>query len=151
MINIKNYTSSVPAVTSINRIESLLVEVGATDINKKYEDGKLKAISFMMLVEGRPIPFKLPARIHAVFDVLWSQYKRPQPGTKERVRAQAERTAWKILHEWTQIQISLIQLKQADFMELFLPHVYDHIHDKSYYTILKESKFRNVLQLTEKT
>ena len=109
-MKIKNYTSSVPANTSVMRIEQLLVKAGAQDINKKYEGQELKAISFLMMVGGNVIPFKLPAKIKSVEKVLMSQIKRPQPGTRDRIKAQSERTAWKLVHEWVQIQMTMIQL-----------------------------------------
>ena len=98
-----------------------------------------------MIVEGKTIPFKLPAKIGAVKKVLMAQVKRPQPGTKDRIAAQSERTAWKLIHEWVQIQITMIKLDQAEFIELFLPHVYDFKNDKSYYETLKESGFKQLI------
>jgi hypothetical protein len=59
-MNLKNYTSSVPAVTSMGRIETALVKAGATDISKKYENGICVAITFRMVENGQPLFFKLP-------------------------------------------------------------------------------------------
>ena len=38
-------------------------------------------------------------------------------------REQAQRTAWKILQDWVEVQMSMIKLKQADPMQIFLPYV----------------------------
>ena len=68
--NLKNYTSSVPADRSISKIERLLVSVGATNISKQYEEGKLVSISFLINVNNNTMPFKLPAKVSAVEKVL---------------------------------------------------------------------------------
>ena len=39
-MNLKNYTSSVSVVNSINKIEHRLVSAGATHIAKVYDDEK---------------------------------------------------------------------------------------------------------------
>lgn len=100
-MNLKNYTSEVPAARSISRIEEKLVEIGAKNINKEYNDDKsLKGIKFLIDVNGQTIAFELPAKVSTVFKVLWEEVKRPNAGTKDRVRAQAERTAWKLISDW---------------------------------------------------
>ena len=101
-MNLKNYTSDVPAITSMGRIEKFLVEAGATDISKKYEDGVCIAIRFRVLhkhhsdLPGIPIFIELPAKVDACFKVLWADVKRPRPDTKQKTKQQAERTAWEI-------------------------------------------------------
>lgn len=124
-MNLKNYTSKSPAVNSINNIEKKLVSVGAKNINKEYDEGVLKRITFLVDVNGNTAVFKLPAKIDTIFDVLWSQVKRPQPGTKDRIKAQAERTAWKILSDWVEVQCTMILLQQAELAEVFLPYYYN--------------------------
>lgn len=67
--------------------------------------------------------FELPAKIDRVFDILWDQVKQPQAGTRQRVKEQAERTAWKIISDWVDIQASMILLEQAQPLQVFLPYV----------------------------
>ncbi len=124
-LNLKNYTSETPASKSITKIEEVLVLNGATKIQKDYEDGILRSISFVIDYNGTRLPVKLPARVDKVQEVFWSQVKKPQSSTAERIRVQAERTAWKIVADWVAIQMSMIQLEQAEFVEIFMPYIYD--------------------------
>jgi hypothetical protein len=144
-INLKNYTSTVPAMTSMGRIEQYLVAAGATDISKKYENQVCIAITFRMMVNLQPLFFKLPAKVDACFDVLWKEVKRPQPDTKANIRQQAERTAWKIISDWVEIQLSMIQLEQAEAMQIFLPYVYNPATEKTFFESLKENNFKALL------
>lgn len=144
-MNIKNYTSSVPASTSIGHIKRLLIDFDAHDINEKYQDKKLKSISFMITENGNTIPFKLPARVEAVEKIMKKGISRPLATTFERIEKQAQRTAWKNVHEWLQIQLTMVMMGQVELIEVLLPHIYDFKNDKSYFEKLKESGFSNLL------
>ena len=148
-MNLKNYTSSVPAVTSMGRIEQALVKAGATDISKKYEDGICVSITFRMMVQLQPLFFQLPAKVDACFNVLYKEVKRPRPDTKALIRQQAERTAWKIISDWVEIQLSMILLEQADAMQIFLPYVYNPATEQTFYNQLKEGGFKALLPPAE--
>lgn len=144
-MNIKNYTSTVPASTSIGKIQKVLVELGATDISMKYDQVTkiLMAISFRIVITGQiPMFFQLPAKVGPCFEVLWKDVKRPQPDTKKRIFEQAERTAWKIVSDWVEIQAAMILLEQAEPLQIFLPYVYDPSKDITFYDRLKENKFK---------
>lgn len=144
-ISLKNYTSTVPAITSMGRIEQCLVKAGATDINKKYADGICKAITFRMIVNNHVLFFQLPAKVDKCFDVLFKEVKKPRPDTKNNIRAQAERTAWKIICDWVDIQLSMILLEQADALEIFLPFAYNPATGTTFYNQLKEGGFKALL------
>ncbi|MBK7433510.1 MAG: hypothetical protein IPI66_06090, partial [Chitinophagaceae bacterium] len=47
-MNIKNYTSTIDASRSMANIEELLVEIGATNINKQYADKVCTGITFLL-------------------------------------------------------------------------------------------------------
>lgn len=144
-MNLKNYTSETPAYKSMGTIEDCLISAGATDISKKIEGGICIAITFRLMVQNVPLFFQLPAKVEACFDVMWKEVKKPRADTKQRIREQAQRTAWKIVSDWVQVQLSMIKLEQAETLEVFLPYVYDPVNDQTYYRKLKDRGFKALL------
>jgi len=144
-VNIKNYTSGIAAERSISKIEQVLVDLGATNISKQYTNSKLSAISFLILVNGNSIPFKLPAKVDQVGEALRKSYRRLSTPALRKITEQADRTAWKIVCDWVEIQATLIRLEQADFLEVFLPYVYKIDEDQTFYERLKSTQYKALL------
>jgi hypothetical protein len=126
-MNIKNYTSTIDASKSMAYIEELLVDIGATNINKQYVNKICTGITFLLYDAQllKTIPYHFKAQVEECFTILWKEVKRPHPNTKELVRQQASKTAWKILSDWTELQCSMILLGQAKPLQMFLPFMYD--------------------------
>ena len=140
---IKNYTSSVPVGRSVQHIEDCLIRHGAKNIMKMYDaDKKLESLCFIMPVDGKDIPFKLPASVDRVERVLKAAVRRPTAQTNSRIKEQAERTAWKLQSDWVDIQMSLIELQQVEIMQVFLAYVYFPIQKQTYFERLKEKNFK---------
>lgn len=157
---LKNYTSNVPVSQTIYRIEQVLIRCGASGIMKEYTgvNGEVAAIAFQIETASGKITIRLPAdkaraqdalwinyadgeKLNAKGDALeWSSYKKKR---KSDFAQQADRTAWKIVQDWVEVQMSMIQMKQADTLQVFLPYVYDG--KRTYYEALKESHFRGLL------
>jgi hypothetical protein len=108
-----------------NHIEDRLVKQGAKNILKIYENEKLTGIAFIIDMGGKEMPFRLPARVERVEKRLREQVSRPRKETLSRISDQASRTAWKLLSDWVDIQMSLIELDQVEFIEVFMPYLYD--------------------------
>lgn len=142
-MNLRNYTTEVPAQRSIENIEKLLVGFGATNIMKEYDQSsKCAAISFIVPMNNMMLPFRLPANMDKVF--RWLKKAKPKSSDKILI-AQAERIGWKMQHEWVHLQLSLIELEQAEKLELFLPYLYDVQKKETYYQKLKASGFKALL------
>lgn len=139
---LKNYTSDVPVPTTIMRIESILIKCGVKGIEKQYEDktGRVLALTFTIDVgDNRPLRVNLPVREEQVLEALWQEYVDGDPLTpdgqnvqcypnvkrksRESFREQAQRTAWKLMQDWIEVQMSLILMKQADVREVFLSYI----------------------------
>jgi hypothetical protein len=146
---IKNYTSEVPASRSIQHIENCLIAHGAKNIMKMYDENKrLESLAFILNIDGRDTPFKLPAHVDRVERKLRARVRRPSDAVYRRVREQAERTAWKIQSDWVAIQMSLIELDQVEIMQVFLSYVWFPKDKKTYFELLKDNGFN---LLPEKT
>lgn len=146
-MNIKNYTSTIDASRSMARIEELLVEVGASNVNKTYKDKVCTGITFVLFEETvkQTLAFHLTAQVDECFKILHAEYKRPNADTKKNCLAQANKTAWKILSDWTEIQISMILLGQAKPLQMFLPFVYDVKNQETLFDKISSGKMNNLL------
>lgn len=140
---VKNYTSTVPASRSVQHIEDRLVKHGAKNILKLYNDQKkLEGVAFIIAIDGKDVPFRLPAKISQVEKILRGSISRPRSETMSRIADQAERTAWKLLSDWVDINISLIELGQVEIMEVFMPYIYDHGKSQTFFERMKQDGFK---------
>lgn len=126
-MHIKNYTSGVAASVTVARIETILASAGATNISKDYKDGRLVGVYF---VAPDPVTqawheFRVPVDVEAIFKILSKRRARPTASTNKTDMAQAERTAWKLMQDWIEVQFSLIQMKQAAMLQVFLPYLWN--------------------------
>jgi hypothetical protein len=143
-VNIKNYTSSTPSHQTISYIEAYLAECGVTGISKQYDEQKRPCALFFHIEIGQDrYTVRLPSRVAEVHEYLWRSYcsgvSTPRK-KKEDFSDQATRTAWKIQQDWVQVQMSLIKLKQVEFLEVFMGFLWDG--KQSYYQSLKGGGFK---------
>lgn len=139
-INIKNYTTEVAASKSIEGIERLLIDFGATNIMKEYgPGGRITTISFIIVVENMRLPFRLPAKVQEVY--VWLKKKFPQRKDATLLE-QAERVVWKQLWDWVHITLSGIQLEQLETLEALFPYLYEIDKQQTYYQRVKAGNFK---------
>lgn len=162
MTFLKNYTSEVPVSKTINRIESVLIRCGVLRITKEYgPQSEVTAIRFHIPVNGTgEMSVRLPADREKALDALWLNYANgdklsPDGKTlawsphKKKKRSdfadQAERTAWKIVQDWIEIQMSMVQMRQAEQVEVFMPYIWDDRSKTTLFGRLKQGGYRALL------
>lgn len=147
-MNIKNYTSEVDATKSMANIERVLVEIGASNINKNYKDKICTGITFLHFdpATKRTIAYHLKAQVEECFNILWKQRARQTKEAKEMCLKQANRTAWKIISDLVEIQCSMILLNQATTLQMFLGYVYDPQNEETLYDKISSGKMSNLLE-----
>lgn len=145
-MNIKNYTSVVPAQESIHKIENILILMGATAISKEYKGGKVESIQFAIVLKGTKIPFKLPGKVEPLAKLLIKAKKNPTENQKQLCWKQAERTVWKNVKEMVDLQWTMIQLEQVEFMECFMPYIFSMEKGKTAFELANENGFKQLTQ-----
>jgi hypothetical protein len=124
MARIRNYTSNVPAESSIAAIEDRLVRFGASNISKQYDAGLPIGIVFTIKEpkSGKDLTIELPASVEKVAAKL-SLGKRKDSRTVQKIAQQAKRTAWRLILDWVDVQLSLIAMDLVEPLQVFMPYV----------------------------
>lgn len=119
---ILNYTTQIDAFKTVSEIEYILMKHKAKSIMKNYEGESISGLSFLIDTGRQQVPVKLPVRIDECLKVL---QKEKQRGTKniKTTREQAERVAWRILKDWIESQMALLDIEMVRFEEIFLPYI----------------------------
>ena len=117
---IKNYTTSIDVGKTVGQIQKTLVAAGAKAILSEFgDDGVMESVSFEIEGPNGNIRYKLPANIDGVCCVLDRQRVTP----KYRGRDQASRVAWRIIKDWIEAQMALIESEMVDAKQVFLPYM----------------------------
>lgn len=117
---ILNYTTSVDYEKSIMEIRKNLVKHGATRIVSDYDGLIPKSISFSLELHGTLLAFRLPANYKGVQAVLSADDKVPK---RYKSEAHALKVSWRIIKDWVEAQMALVEVKLAEIAEVFLPFV----------------------------
>lgn len=117
---ILNYTTKIDPIKSIGEIQQTLVRHGARKIVTDYDDSGLPiGITFIIELQGRPILFALPCNWEGVLKAMGSDKKISKSMlTKE----QAVRVSWRILKDWVEAQMAIVEARLASVSEVFLPY-----------------------------
>lgn len=116
---ILNYTTSIAAEKSIGEIQKCLVKHGATKIVTDYSEQLPSAVTFCLPLNGNMVAFVLPANYDGVLRAMNKDIKVPgRLCTKE----QALRVSWRIVKDWVEAQMAIVEAQLADMAEVFLPY-----------------------------
>jgi hypothetical protein len=130
---LKNYTTEIPAMKSIGQIQGNLVAHGARDILIHFgADREPESLSFFIPTKQGDIPFRLPANVAAVTAVLLKQLASStyrqwddvyQAQRKQKIAEQASRVAWRIIKDWVDAQLAIIETEMVTMEQVFLPYM----------------------------
>lgn len=146
-----NYSTSIEVAQSVREITEILVSGGASAIMTDYDGARnMVALSFKVQTPKGDIYFKLPADPRPVSQIINEQTekrvtrhgmygrttRRAVPSKFKNDMDQARRVAWRILKDWIEAQMALIEVGMVKIHQVFLP-----------YAIMKDG--RTVFEMTE--
>ena len=112
-----NYTTKVNVHTTMGEIQAQLVKHGARKIMQDYDEaGHIVALTFSIETPAGARGIRLPSNIAAVHKVL----------TRQKIKCdqeQAERVAWRIVKDWVEAQMAILESEMVQMDEVFLPYM----------------------------
>lgn len=137
---ILNYTTTVDAFKTVSEIEHILMKHKARSIMKDYDGETITGLSFLIATGAQQIPVRLPVKIDECLKILKKE-KKENPSKKIKdTKDQAERVAWRILKDWVEAQMALLDIEMVQFEEIFLPYI-ETTNGQTIYERLEERQF----------
>lgn len=125
-----NYTTNVEASRTISEMHDLLGRAGASHIGTQYgRDRKPTGLSFTIETEFGPRTFVLPVDVTAAQRLLAKEEAdgaframKKAAGTFSSPE-QAQRTAWRVMKDWLEAQLALVDYHMVKLDQVMLPYL----------------------------
>jgi hypothetical protein len=121
-----NYTTTVEATKSASECIARLAQHGASAIGITYELTKPTGLSFRIDTPYGPRTFALPVNVRGTHKALQEGYRKGRVPNRYTSLDQAERVAWRVLKDWLEAQLALIEAGVADMTQVMLPYMQDN-------------------------
>lgn len=138
---ILNYTTQINVYKTISEITEILVNHGASKIVTDYEGKNPKAITFCVPMRDSIVFFALPANYKGVLNSMKKFQGLPKKFLTEE---QAIRVSWRIVKDWIEAQMAMVEAELADIAEVFLPYAVTS-NGNTLYQEIGSHKFLNLL------
>jgi hypothetical protein len=124
-----NYSTSIPAARTIGEIQRMLAVHGAAAVTVGYVDGKATGVSFALQTPHGERVFTLPVDVAALRHLLREQaragkLKASMPRGGWDSPEHAERVAWRVVKDWLEAQLAIIEARMATLDQVMLPYLH---------------------------
>ena len=132
---LKNYSTKVPVNRTLNEIEKILLQFGATGIGHEYdEEDRIKTINFKINIYEREQMIQIPFRIERVIQLLKDQrqYKNDD---------HCYRVAIRNVKDLLDSQLAFLATDMVSFEELMLPF-FCTVDGRTIYEVLEANQLQ---------
>lgn len=118
---ILNYTTQIDPDKTAAEIAKCLSMHGAQAVLTEYDpkESYVTALSFQITIGDRKMGFRLPCDWKPVLEILERDPKVPHRLVSQ---SQAVRVAWRIVKDWVEAQMALVETKMVRIDGVFLPY-----------------------------
>ncbi len=135
---ILNYTTTISVDKTVGEIQRILGSHGAKSIQVDYENRIPSAVAFFAETPFGERAYLLPANVDGVWQTLSQQGRTGRVPRRFVTKEQAARVAWRIVKDWTEAQMAIIEAGMVTIDQVMLPYM--QIGNQSLYDALKESR-----------
>lgn len=136
-----NYTTTIAVEKTVGEIQRLLSKNGARSIQTDYDaEGEPVALAFQVETKIGTVGYRLPANIDAIHRVLTQQYNTGKVARRFVTKEQAGRVGWRILKDWTEAQMALLETRMVTLDEIMLPWMIAGKHGETFYQLFESQQ-----------
>lgn len=134
-----NYTTTKTVDTTVGELSKLLARRGVASISTRYsEDGTAAGLAFELRTPHGLRGFVLTVNVDGVWALLRDDPKVRQRGPKFLTREHAERVAWRVVRDWLEAQLALIDADMATLDQIMLPYLVIDQNGRTLYESYRE-------------
>lgn len=119
-----NYTTVIDPMKSVGECTALLVKHGASAIGTTWDEGKATGLTFQIKTVHGVRQYSLPVNIQGTYVALQKAVTAGRIPGRHGNMEQAERTGWRVLKDWLEAQLALIEAGVAEIQEVMLPYMH---------------------------
>lgn len=117
-----NYTTTVDADKSAMECIAILTKHGASKIGISVgEDRQPDGLDFIIKTPFGPRGYSLPVNIPGTEKALLAAWRACKIEPRFKEPAQARRVAWRVIKDWLEAQLALIESGAVDLPQVMLP------------------------------
>lgn len=116
---ILNYTTKISVEMTTAQIQKILIKAGADAVMCEFKNGKASSMTFRVTTAHGPLHLKLPAQVDGVLKAMERDVEVKRSAC---TLEQAARVAWRILKDWIEAQMAIIEAGMATLPQVFLPY-----------------------------
>lgn len=118
-----NYTTTIDPHKTVGEIQKMLAAKGARGILLEYtSQGEPAAVAFQIEHRGQQLRYRLPCRAAVVRGTLDAQWKAGKLERRYTGMEHATRVAWRIIKDWIESQLAIVESGMVDMAEVFMPY-----------------------------
>lgn len=118
-----NYTTTIDPAKSATECMGMLANAGARKISIDMESKVPVGLSFVIKTRWGDRAFDMPADIEGTYQALLRAYRSRSIPPKYATREQAARVTWRVLKDWLEVQLAMIEAGLADLEQIMLAYV----------------------------
>lgn len=141
-----NYTTEIEAAKTLGEITGLLVAAKAQAIMTEFDGaGNPTVVSFKVMGRFGAMSFRLPCNHVAAGNVLNKQARAGKiPKRYLNDVTQARRVGWRIVRQWLEAQLALVELEMVPIEQIFLSYMQTD-DGRTVYERLEEKRFGGLM------
>lgn len=117
---ILNFSTKIDAWKTVNEIQQILSKHGVTRFSIKNEGHFPVGLAFTINYKDSTLNFLLPCNHEGVLRCLKKDKKVPNHSKNTE---QALRTSWRIVKDWVEAQLAIVEAELAPIQEVFMPYL----------------------------